>query len=163
MADAKAAAKPKKKAGKLTITLMMLAFGIATPFMLPTVILLLAGLIPTYIAFATDDDPNKSGAISVCAMNLAGLTPFVIDLWAKGQTLAYTFHILGNMNDWLVILGAAAVGQLIVYALPQAIATLTLTHAESRIKHLKKNLDTLKDAWGPDVATAKPIDKISQG
>jgi hypothetical protein len=27
---------------------------------------------------------------------------------------------------------------------------------------LQKNLDMLKDAWGPDVATAKPIDKISQ-
>lgn len=163
MAEAQAAAKPKKKAGKFTVMMVMLLIGIATPFMLPTVILVLAGLIPTYVAFATDDDPNKSGAISVCAMNIAGLTPFIIDLWKKGQTLAHTFQILGDTSDWLVILGAAAVGQLIVFALPQAIATVTLTHAESRIKTLKKNLDMLKDAWGPDVATAKPIDKITQG
>jgi hypothetical protein len=73
------------------------------------------------------------------------------------------FHILSDSQNWLVILGASGIGQLIVYTVPPAIATLTLTHAESRIKHLRKNLDLLKESWGADVATTKPLDKIVQG
>ena len=122
--------------------------------------MLLAGLIPTYVAFATDSDPQKSGAVSVGAMNFAGLVPFIIDLWSKGQTMPNTVHILTTPDSWMIILGAAAIGQLIVYAIPQALATLTLSQAELRVKNMRKNLELLKESWGPEVATTKPIDKI---
>ena len=153
----------KKSGGKLKLILLMAFACIAAPFMMPTVLLVLAGFIPTYIAFMTDDDPQKSGATSVCAMNCAGLTPFIIDLWEKGQTMPNAIHVLGEANSWLVILGASAIGQLIVYTIPPAIASLTLTHAETRVKNLSKNLDMLKESWGPEVATTKSIDKIVQG
>jgi hypothetical protein len=155
--------KPPKIKGKFKLILLLLAVGLAMPFMLGMVLLLLAGFIPTYVAFATDNDPEKSGAASVGAMNLAGIVPFLIDLWTKGQTPGNAFRILSEMNTWLVILGAAAIGQLIVYAVPQAIATLSQTHAEARIKALRKNLDMLKESWGPEVSTTKPVDKIMQG
>jgi hypothetical protein len=45
---------------------------------------------------------------------------------------------------------------------PQAIATMSLTHAEGRIKTLRKNLDFLKDAWGPEVGTTKPVEQIAE-
>jgi hypothetical protein len=167
MAKAKSAVKPgekphKKGGGKFATLLVLTVMAFATPFMMPTLVLFLAGLIPTYVAFATDSDPQKSGAVSVGVMNFAGLVPFIIDLWTKGQTMPNAFQILGNANSWLIILGAAAIGQMIVYAIPQAIATLTLTQAETRVKLLHKNLETLKEFWGPDVATTKPIDKLTQ-
>jgi hypothetical protein len=168
MADAKkpaAAPKPGKKSGggKLQRLTMMAVAAIAIPFVFPTFILLLAAFIPTYVALMTDSDPEKSGATSVGAMNAAGAVPFVIDLWEKGQTLPNALQILTSANDWLVILGAAAIGQLIVYAIPQAIATLTIAQSELRVKGLRKNLDTLQESWGPDVATAKPVDSLVQG
>ncbi len=141
----------------------LIVIGLAVPFMMPTVFLVLVGLIPTYVAFATDNDPQKSGAVSVGAMNFAGVLPFIIDLWSKGQTMGNAIQIMGIANNWLIILGASAIGQMIVYAIPQALATLTLTQAESRAKSLRKNLDMLKEAWGPEVATTKPIDKILEG
>ena len=162
-AKKKPEAKPAKKSGKLAFYSLMLVAGLGVPFMLPTVVLLLAGLIPTYVAFFTDSDPQKSGATSVGAMNVAGIVPFIIDLWSKGHTLTNAFHILGDTNSWLVILGASGIGQLIVYTIPPAIATLTLTHAETRIKGLRQNLDMLKASWGPEVATTKPSDKLTQG
>ena len=152
---------PKKKSGKFGMFFVLLLFGFAAPFILPTMILLIAGLIPTYVAFFTDNDNQKSGATSVGMMNLAGLVPFIIDLWSGGQTMPNAFRMLGNANNWVVILGAAFIGQLIVYTVPQAIATMTLTHAEGRIKILRKNLELLKESWGPDVATNKSIDKMT--
>ena len=154
------AGKSKKKSGKLGFFTIATILAFATPFMMPTVVLLLVALIPTYVALVTDSDPQKSGAVSVGVMNLAGVTPFIVDLWSKGQTMSNAIRILSESNSWLIILGAAFIGQLIVYAIPQAIATLTLTTAESRVKNLRKNLDTLKESWGPEVASNKPVDKI---
>jgi hypothetical protein len=159
----KPAGKPRKKGGKLKFILFMILAGAAMPFMLASILLVLAGLAPTYVAFATDDDPEKTGATSVCAMNLAGIFPFLIDLWIKGQTPGNALRILSDPNSWLIILGAAAVGQLIIYTVPQAIATLSLTHADGRAKALRKNLDMLKESWGPEVATTKPVSAIIGG
>jgi hypothetical protein len=148
------AAKGKKK-GKGKFIFLMLLACLAMPFMLPTILLVLAGFAPTYVAFWTDDDPEKSGATCVSAMNIAGLSPFVIDLWLKGQTTGNAVHMLTDPNTWFVILGASAVGQLVAYAVPQAVATLSLTNADSRIKGLRRNLELLKESWGQEVATVK--------
>ncbi|MDD3371033.1 MAG: hypothetical protein PHE27_04305 [Alphaproteobacteria bacterium] len=147
-------AAPRKK-GKVKFVLAMLLACVAMPFMLPTVLLLLAGFGPTYVAFWTDDDPEKSGATCVSAMNFAGLSPFLIELWLKGQTTAHAFSILSDPHAWFVILGTSAVGQLIAHVVPQAIATMSATNAETRVKALKKNLDLLKQSWGDDVGSVK--------
>jgi len=152
----------KKKGGKFKFILLLIVICAAMPFTLPSILMLLAGLAPTYVAFATDGDPDKSGAASVGAMNLAGIVPFLIDLWAKGQTLDNALRIITDANAWVVILGAAAIGQLVSYAVPQAIATLSLTNADARIKSLRKNLELLKESWGPEVGAAKTGDKNAQ-
>jgi hypothetical protein len=159
-APAKKKEEAKKKSGKSGVVGIMILLGCATPFIVPTVMLLVIGLIPTYVELAIDNDRQKSGAVSVGAMNFAGIVPFIIDLWSKGQTMQDALQIMASANTWLVILGAAGIGKLIVHTIPQALATLTLTHAESRVKSLRKNLDMLKDSWGPDVATNKPVDSL---
>ena len=104
-----------------------------------------------------------SSVAAIGAMNAAGIVPFVIDLWQKGQTVENALQILRAPQTWLVMFGAAAVGQLILFAVPQAIASLTLARAESRVQLLKGNLETIKTIWGPDVATTKSLEKIAKG
>jgi hypothetical protein len=171
MADKKAAAKTppgknnkggKRKRGKFRMILIMLVFGVAAPFLMPTLTLLLFGLLPTFVALITDTDKQKSGAAAIGAMNCAGLAPFLIDLWIKGQTMENAFGILRDTSNWLVILGASAVGQLIVFAVPQLMTSLLLVASEVRLKNLKQNLEQLKTSWGPDVATTKPLDKMGR-
>lgn len=157
-----AAEGKKKKKGKAGFFLIMILFALMAPFMMPTLTLIMVGMMPTFVALLTDTDPEKSATSSVGAMNIAGLVPFLIDLWVKGQTMENAFIILRTPANWLIILGAAAIGQLIVFAVPQAMASMTFIHAESRIKNLKRNLDQLKASWGPDVATTKPLDQITR-
>lgn len=156
----KPGAPKKKKGGKLRFYTIMLLAGIIAPFMFPTAVLLFVGMLPTIFAFFIDKDRQYSSAIAIGAMNCAGITPFIIDLWLKGQTMGNVFQMLGEPSTWLIILGAAAVGQMIVSVIPQAMATVTLAHSESRIKHLKKNLEQLQENWGSDVGTTKPIEKV---
>lgn len=165
MADKKtdpAGKAPKKKGGKAGFILILILFGVSAPLLMPTWTLVLIGMLPTFVALITDNDPQKSSTGAVGAMNFAGLTPFILDLWMKGQTMENTMHILRESSSWLIILGAAAVGQMIVFAVPQAMTSLTLAHAESRLKILKKNLEQLQASWGPDVANTKPLDKIGK-
>jgi hypothetical protein len=174
MADAKAAkkedaapaataGKKKKGGGTIGLILLMTVFGAAVPFIMPTLILVIVGMLPTLVALMTDNDRQKSSTIAVGAMNIAGITPFAIDLWMKGQTMVNLFQTLRDPTTWLVMLGAAGIGQLIVFAVPQAVALLAFARDESRLKLLKRNLDSLKDSWGPEVGTTKPIEQIGNG
>ena len=165
MAKAKTEATPSKdgkakKKGKLGLYTTLTVAVFAAPFMFPTVVLLMIGLLPTMFAFFIDKDNQHSSATSIGAMNFAGLVPFVVDLWIKGQSMGHVFGILSDPSTWLIILGTSAIGQLIVAIVPQAMATVTLAHSESRIRTLKQNLEKLRESWGPDVGTTKPIDKL---
>jgi hypothetical protein len=151
-----------KKGGTFGLILLMTAFGAATPLILPS-LFLLVGMIPTLVILFTDTDRNQSSTVTVGAMNAAGVAPFIIELWQKGQTMDHAIQILLNPNTWLVMLGAAALGKVILIVVPQAIASVTLAQAESRLALLKSNLETLKRVWGPDVANSKPIESIVKG
>jgi len=154
--------KGGKKRGMMGFILLMILFGAAVPFILPSLVLFI-GMLPTLVALFTDSDRQKSGAVAVGVMNAAGITPFIIELWQKGQTMENAFGILHDPNTWFVMLGAAGIGQLILFVIPQLIATFTVARSESRLKLLKMNLERLKTSWGPDVATTKPIEKVARG
>lgn len=162
-AEGKKDASPKKGKGKLGVVLFMIAFGLSFWFIFPTLVLVLIGLVPTIIALLTDSDRQKSSTAAVGFMNAAGITPFVIDLWTKGQTMENVFQILREPSNWLVMLGAAGIGQLIVFTVPQAVASLSLARSEGRLKILRRNLESLKESWGPDVGTTKSVDKLGRG
>ena len=151
-----------KSSGKLGYVTMLVLFGALFPFILPTVVLVMVGMLPTLVALITDKDRDKSGAAAVAAMNAAGVVPFVMDLWVQGQTMADTFHILRDSTTWLVMLGTAGVGQLILISIPPFMTTMSLLGMESRLTTLKSNLDQLKTNWGNDGATTKPLSKIAQ-
>ncbi len=159
--DKKGEKKTKsKKGGKLGFYSIAAVIIFMSPFIFPTIILMAIGFLPTLIALFTDNEREKSSTAAVGAMNCAGLAPFILDLWMKGQTVDHVFHILGDPATWLVILGSAGIGQLIVFAVPQAMASLTFNRYEARLKILRKNLDELKNTWGQDVGTTKPLDQI---
>lgn len=162
MADEKAEGG-KKKGGGFKIILLMVVCGAASPFFMPTILLLLVGMTPTMVALFTDTERDRSTATSIGFMNFAGVTPFILDLMIKGQSMDNLMHILREPNNWLVMLGAAFVGWLILSSVPQAMTTFTLARGEAKLKILKQNLEQLKTTWGPDVATTKPLDKVAKG
>ena len=157
--EAKKAEPAKKGGGAVKYILGGIFLGAAAPFIYPT-LCLFVGMIPTVVALFTESDRKGSSVTAIGAMNVAGITPFVIDLWQKGQTYENATIILSDPQTWLVMFGAAAVGQLILFAVPQAIASTTMARTEARISLLKDHMEVLKHTWGPDVATAKPLEKV---
>ena len=151
-----------KRGNKLGFFTTMIMVGLISPFIMPTLTLLFLGMFPTIIALVADNDRQKSSAIAIGSLNVAGVVPFVIDLWLKGQHWDTLIQILKEPSSWLVMLGAAGVGKMIVFAVPPVLAGFATIRYELRLKTLKDNLETIKATWGPDVGTTKPLSKVGQ-
>lgn len=152
---------PKKKGGSAKLFFFMVLFGCLVPFGLPTLLVSL-GMLPTLVALFTDTEANRSRLATVGYLNLAGVLPFLIELWEKGQTMEIALHIVRDPFSWVVMLGAAGVGHLILFAVPQMIGSFILNRQEGRLRTLKDGQQQLEAIWGPDVANALPLDTVME-
>jgi hypothetical protein len=149
----------KRGKGGARFILLMVILGALAPFGAPTLLVCL-GLLPMLIALFTDTDPRKSAFITIGFLNIAGVTPFIIELWQRGQTMEAAMGIMRQPVTWLVMFGAAAIGQLLLYTIPPAMAMMTISRIENRLKTLRDGLKELKAIWGSDVATSKPLELV---
>lgn len=149
--------KPKK--GGFKLILVMVIAGCLAPFGVPTLLVCL-GLAPTLVALVTDTDENRSGLATIGYMNFAGVLPFLIDLWQNGQTMEAAMVIVRQPFSWAIMLGAAGIGHLILYAVPPVIASVFLINQENRLRTLREGMQQLEAIWGPDVASTTSLDIV---
>jgi hypothetical protein len=118
----------------------------------PTTVLLLAGLIPTMVAYVIDRDPDKTAPMTVGALNFVGVVAFIISLWKAGHTMGALTKILTDPFAWLVMYGAAGAGWGLYYGIPPAVAAWIALRAESRIADRLEAQRELIAGWGPEVS-----------
>ena len=66
-----------------TKTILVLVVVATLIFTLPTVMVLIVGMIPTFIAYATDRRKEKYKTVSVGSLNFVGVLPLLVTLWTK--------------------------------------------------------------------------------
>lgn len=142
----------RRAGGLLLILALLLPFGL---LVLPTTLLLLAGMIPTLVALVVDRDPDKSATLTVGALNFCGIMPFCIRLWQDGHTAELSFRMLANPTTWLLAYSAAAAGWLIYFMVPRVVAGFSISRDQARIRDLEAARTDLVRDWGPDV-TGQP-------
>ena len=153
-----APSKPPTRRGDGPNILLLLLLAPAVLLMMPTSALLAAGLLPTFVAYIIDRDPEKSATMTVGAMNLCGVTPFIVRLWQNGHEMGVSMRMLADPGTWLVMFGSAAVGWLMYFFIPQIVAAFTGMRNEARIKELEEMRSALIADWGTDIL-ARPDDK----
>lgn len=159
-ANPKAGGKPAKSGGGgFKVVLFMTLLGCFAPFGLPT-LLVCTGLLPTLVAIFTERDNRGSGIAAVGYMNLAGVLPFLVDLWQKGQTMDVAMAIIRDPFTWVVMLGSAGVGHLILFAVPPAVVMFTYNRQQARLNTLREGAKELQNIWGPEVANAVPVETV---
>jgi hypothetical protein len=127
-----------------------------------TTMIILAGMIPTMVAYVIDRDSSKPAAIAVGGFNFCGCLPFAILLWKGDHSFRQSFQILSQPLSWLLMFGAAAIGWAFYFGIPPLIAGAEVAKAERKIEALKKRKVSLVQEWGPDVA-ADPMDDEPPG
>jgi hypothetical protein len=125
---------------------------------LPSSVLLFVGMMPTLVAALTDWGPRRTRAITVGAMNLAGCSPFLFQLWSQGHTFEASVDIFTNPETIVVMYGAAAIGYLIDWTVSGLVAGIVYQQGLARKKAIKKRHTDLVDRWGPEVTGEMPLD-----
>ena len=122
-------------------------------FSLPSLIILTVGLLPTGVAFIIDRSDQKSGTFCVGGMNLSGVVPFIIKLWADKHTLVVAIEIVSDIFSLLIMYAAAGFGWMMFLTLPPVIASFLSVVSQTRVKVLKASQRKILDEWGPEIAT----------
>ena len=138
--------------------LMLVVFIVMAAVFLPSSILLFVGMMPTLVAALTDWSPRRTRAITVGAMNLAGCSPFLFQLWSKGHTFEASVDIFTNPEAIIVMYGAAAIGYLIDWSVSGLVAGIVYQQGQARKKAIKKRQADLIERWGPEVTGEMPLD-----
>jgi hypothetical protein len=146
-----AAAKSKKGSKPLTIATGVLVLIFAA---LPTAMLLAMGLAPTLVARIVDTTPGRYLTKCVAWMNIAGLVPYLTNLWFSGHDMATAIKIVTDVYSWFFVYSAAGMGWLLFLGLPGAVAMFRALNAKRRIYFLREKQKELILEWGECVLPA---------
>jgi hypothetical protein len=153
------AAKKKAKAPtSYKAQLFMITGVVMAAVFLPSTIMLAIGMMPTLAAALVDRSPRKTKAVTVGAMNLAGCTPFLLELWYRGHSFEESARIISDPTAVVVMYAAACVGYLIDWALGGIVASLLYQRGNSRKKAILQRQKDLVERWGREVTGELPLD-----
>lgn len=145
-----------KRVGKSTAMMIVcgiIAFIIAA---LPSVIIILVGMIPTIVAYIIDLTPGRYAARCVAGLNIAGVVPFLNRLWSSTNDLPAAIGIVTDVYAWLAFYAASGVGWLLFASLPGIVASFKTYSAKRQANALRERLEELKEEWGEEVSGSTP-------
>ncbi|MBH68730.1 MAG: hypothetical protein CMM58_10295, partial [Rhodospirillaceae bacterium] len=131
-------------------------------FTLPTVMVLMVGMIPTFIAYATDRRKEKYKTVSVGALNFVGVLPLLVTLWTKDHSFDMGFSVLSDPFNWLMVLGAVSAGWTIFLVAPTFVAMFLTARIELSVDRLKKRQSKLVEEWGDGVSGDRKANQMRQ-
>lgn len=150
----------KTKAQKMNSKSQLITAGfivLATLF-LPTTFLLCVGMLPTPAAMLWDRARKKAIVITVGAMNLAGCTPYLMQLWKHGNSFEKSFDIISDPETIIIMYAAAGTGYAISWAMTDITASMLYKRGRARQKEIRKTQEGLIERWGKGVAGDIPLD-----
>ena len=110
-----------------------------------------AAMLPTIFAIFFDKNNHKCLSATICSFNLIGVLPYLIRIWGSNNIDYVSKQVLSSASTWMVIYGAAFIGQLIYISLPLLIAKVYTSRIKVQIKkHLKQHQD-ICDKWDIEV------------
>ena len=118
---------------------------------LPTVIVLLVGMIPTLAAYIIDLTPGRYAARCVAGLNIAGVVPFLNRLWASTNDLPAAIAVVTDVYAWLAFYAASGIGWLLFVSLPGFVASFKTYSAKRSANALRERLEVLGEEWGSEV------------
>ncbi len=154
-------AAPPRKAGQASAGQLagVRTFGLVFVLILAVIlvtapaslIVLLVGLLPAGVACFIDRERGMPLAISVGALNGAGVLFLTLDMWLGGGGLGAAIDIITNVFDMAVMYGMAAIGWVIHRSMPPFAASYIAISQDMRMQKLTRHQEKLVEEWGESV------------
>lgn len=108
-----------------------------------------AAMLPTLFAVFFFDITNQNCAsATICTFNLMGILPYLIKIGGS-SSIDYTAKmVIIDFSSWLVVYGAAFLGQLLYIVIPFLIAKLYLFKSKAQHNILQQKYVELSSEWG---------------
>ena len=153
-------AKGKKKSKGLTWRgQVIMAFGLlAGVAALPSTVMLFIGMMPTFVCLLIDRTAEKTRVLTVGAMNMAGCSPFIVQLWTTQNTFESSINIVTDPRTVIVMYCVAGIGYMLDWAISGIVATVMVQRAQHRIILIQKKQDEMIERWGREVTGEIPVD-----
>ena len=119
---------PKKKLNFLQKALLLLGLIILVITALPAIVIIIIGLLPT-ITVLLIDSKNVNKLTMVGCFNLAGVFICLMNIFNQFN-LNHAITILGNVFNIIIMLGAAALGMILYYELPNLFLLISKAFAQ---------------------------------
>lgn len=162
MPKQKAAAKTKKHKksanSSFSASAMLVLLAVAGVWFMSSALILIIGLMPMFVAFFVDRSPRKTKAVTVGAMNIAGVTPFLMELWTTDHSMDKALTIILDPMAIIVIYSAAAVGYIIDWAVTLTVASFMYQRGVARKKTIEERQAELIKRWGEEVSGKLTLD-----
>jgi hypothetical protein len=148
-----ATAGPARRSGSQALGLIvtgaaMLALSVVAT---PVAVLVVAGMIPTIVAYIIDQTAWRTLTLTVGPLNLAGTAPYCLLLWLGTDTIQALGQYLSNVWVWLVMYLAAAIGWLLHLGMPLIVRFILESALDRRKGRLLQLQSELRADWGQAV------------
>ena len=127
------------------------------PWILPSMIVVLVGMVPSIVTLVVDRSPRKYGTLTIAALNFAGVLPYLVKLWAKSQNLENALNIVVDVFALMVMYGAAGFGWMLFLTIPTFVASIFVVVSQRRIAVLRENQRKILEEWGESVARSESL------
>ena len=153
-------AKPKKS--KDSVLTSGFAFLVLFPMMylmLPTVIFLLLGMLPTLVALVIDANSGtkfKYKWLCIGGVNFAGSLPFLFRLWFGDNTWSGAVELFLSDGCFLIVYFTALVGWVLYRCIPPVVLSFLELSDQRRVMSLREGQAKLIAKWGEEVKSGTP-------
>jgi hypothetical protein len=121
-------------------------------FFPPATLVILLGMIPTYVAWMSDRTRGKLIGIIVACANIATLMPILLRLWDRGNTLEIAVSVLASPYSWIVILGGTGVGWILAQIFPLMVVGIISARDKGRLDRTRARQKQLIEEWGSGIS-----------
>ncbi len=126
---------------------VLILSGLGIVFVPPTMLILIAGMIPSFVALLLNTD--RSGSLAaMLAFNLAGVITVIGILRERRQTYQEAIKILADVYMWLAMLSGAGVAVFLAWAVPVVVFSTYELQARASLARLQKQRTKLIEEWG---------------
>ncbi len=142
------------KMGRFRALLTLFFMVVAAVVFLPSTIVFLITMLPTFVAVIVDKTPQKALTLTVGALNLAGMIPAWLLLWQNGQTVETALDIGTNHMSLIVAYGAAGFGWVIYQNVTPFVSGIIVRRTERRMRQIENRMQAMREKWGHEVTGA---------
>jgi hypothetical protein len=146
-AEKKESDKKKTKLSFKAKFLLLLGLVFSIVLLQQSTVLLMIGLLPSFVALIVDNTASKSWAKTVFCFNLAGMLPTVAEIIFTGTGGALQTH-LADMNMWLMSYAAAGMAWVCIWLGPRLARYWLNIYATYRIEKHTAKMQQLDKEWG---------------